>query len=115
MQPLRRFAPTALAEWRWNHRSDVAGTSGRIAWNAHSVTIAVQDEGIGIAPERMHCLFQQFCRIDSPHTRTVPGTGLGLYLTRKIVQEVLGGEVGVESSPGAGSTFWITIPRELPE
>ena len=81
----------------------------------HSVTIAVQDEGIGIAPERMHCLFQQFCRIDSPHTRTVPGTGLGLYLTRKIVQEVLGGEVGVESSPGAGSTFWITIPRELPE
>ena len=79
-----------------------------------TVTLSVRDQGAGIAPGDQPLLFHQFSRIDSPLTRAVPGTGLGLYLTRKLVEEVLGGEVGVESAPGQGSRFWIRIPRRLP-
>lgn len=74
------------------------------------VRVAVRDQGPGIAPEDLPRLFRQFSRIDSRATRTTLGTGLGLYLTRKLATEVLGGEVGVESEPGVGSTFWIRIP-----
>jgi PAS domain S-box-containing protein len=77
------------------------------------VKIAVTDTGSGIAKEHMPLLFKQFSRIDSRENRQVPGTGLGLYLTRKIAIEVLGGRVGVESKPGHGSTFWLEIPRVM--
>jgi PAS domain S-box-containing protein len=82
--------------------------------DAATCILRVRDQGIGIAPEDQHRLFTQFTRIDSPLTRRTRGTGLGLYLTRKLAREVLGGDVGVESAPGQGSTFWITLPREIP-
>ena len=77
------------------------------------VQIAVIDTGIGIAVEDQAALFKQFSRIDSPITRRTPGTGLGLYLTRKLATELLGGKVSVASEPGKGSEFRLHLPLEL--
>jgi signal transduction histidine kinase len=74
------------------------------------VEISVSDNGIGISEEDMPMLFQSFVRFDSPLKTTTPGTGLGLYLTKKLAVEVLGGDVGAESRKGMGSRFWIRVP-----
>jgi signal transduction histidine kinase len=79
------------------------------------VSIAVHDTGIGIAAEDIPRLFQSFVRLDSPIKTTVPGTGLGLYLTRKLVDEVLRGTILCTSSVGVGSTFTIRIPERIDE
>jgi signal transduction histidine kinase len=68
----------------------------------------VQDNGIGIAPEHVACIFNIFKRL---HTRdTYPGAGAGLTIVKKIV-ECHGGEIGVTSAPGEGSSFWFTVPK----
>ena len=77
------------------------------------VKISVRDTGIGIKEDDMPKLFEPFERIDSHLRVKAGGTGLGLYLTRKIATELLNGKVGVESSPGVGSVFWIKIPSKL--
>lgn len=71
--------------------------------------ISVRDEGPGIAPEDQPRLFQRFFRAPSVARRT-RGLGLGLYLCRAIA-EAHGGAVGVDSTPGAGATFWIELPH----
>lgn len=73
------------------------------------VRVGISDEGIGIAPEDQARLFTKFYRVDSSLTREIGGTGLGLSICKSII-ELLGGEVGVQSEPGSGSTFWFTLP-----
>ncbi len=71
------------------------------------VHFEVEDSGIGIAPENLPRLFQSFEQADSSTTRRFGGTGLGLAITRNLAS-LMGGEVGVKSTPDAGSTFWMT-------
>jgi PAS domain S-box-containing protein len=75
------------------------------------VTVYVADEGIGIAPEDQDRVFDRFYRVDSGLRRRTEGTGLGLYLVKAIV-EAHGGRVWVESMPGRGSIFMLTLPRK---
>lgn len=74
------------------------------------VRVAIQDSGVGIPAEDMPHLFQKFYRVDSTDTREIGGTGLGLYLCRKLI-EAMDGRIWVESEYKKGSTFYIEIPR----
>ena len=69
----------------------------------------VRDEGIGIPPAEQEKIFERFHRVDNRLARQAPGTGLGLFLVRAVI-EAHGGRVWVESSPGQGSTFWVELP-----
>jgi PAS domain S-box-containing protein len=76
--------------------------------------ISVTDTGIGIREEDIGKMFQPFVRLSSPLQATVPGTGLGLYLTRKLAAEVLKGDILLTSEYGKGSRFTIRIPLVAP-
>ncbi|MBE0465873.1 MAG: HAMP domain-containing protein [Candidatus Desulforudis sp.] len=73
------------------------------------VTVAVQDRGPGIPPADLPHLWDRFYRVEKSRARDLGGTGLGLAIVKQIV-EAQGGEVGVESTPGEGATFWFTLP-----
>lgn len=74
------------------------------------VRISVQDSGIGIPTEDIPHLFQKFYRVDNTDTREIGGTGLGLYLCRRLA-ELMGGQILVESEYRKGSTFTLELPR----
>ena len=77
--------------------------------SGQTAEIAVEDRGIGLTEDDLAQLFEKFHRVDRPHVRDVGGTGLGLYITKNLI-ELHGGEIRVESEPGAGSTFVFSIP-----
>jgi PAS domain S-box-containing protein len=74
------------------------------------VVIEVSDQGMGIAGEVMPRLFSRFGRLVTPENSHIPGTGLGLYLSRELVRRH-GGDITVTSQPGRGSTFRVVLPR----
>ncbi|WP_322797578.1 ATP-binding protein [Thermoflexus sp.] len=82
--------------------------SGRVT--PREVIVTVTDEGIGILPEEQERIFERFYRASAARARQTPGTGLGLYLARAIV-EAHGGRIWVESTPGRGSSFSFSLPR----
>ncbi len=78
----------------------------------HEVKVSVRDHGEGIAAADLPKLFRKFQQIDSGSTRKVGGTGLGLVISKGIVEQH-GGRIGVDSTPGEGSTFWFTLPAAV--
>lgn len=81
-----------------------------ISGDPENVQISIQDSGIGIPPEDVGHLFQKFYRVDNSETREIGGTGLGLYLCRRLV-ETMQGRIWVESKYKQGSTFFVSLPR----
>ncbi len=80
-------------------------------YDNQNVTVYVQDEGVGLSAEDQERVFDRFFRVDGKLSRKTQGTGLGLYLSRAIIQ-AHGGVIDVDSQPGVGSTFLFTIPRK---
>jgi CheY-like chemotaxis protein len=71
--------------------------------------VAVEDTGIGIPDDKLDMVFEKFTQADASAARRFGGTGLGLSISKQLV-EMMGGEIGVDSSEGAGSTFWFILP-----
>ena len=111
-QILRNFISNAL---KFTPRGEVrvwAAADSDNDPNGGTVTFSVRDTGIGIAPENLELIFEEFGQVPGPIQSKVKGTGLGLPLSKKLA-ELLGGRIAVESTPGQGSVFSLTIPRVL--
>lgn len=106
-QILRNFISNAL---KFTQHGEVR-VSARME-NAHEIRFAVQDTGLGIPAELHNNLFEDFSQIDSPLQKRLRGTGLGLSLCKRF-GELLGGRVGVESTLGVGSLFFVIIPFSI--
>ena len=107
-QILLNFAGNAIKFSESGHIDLRAVADGQDAAGAQ-VLFEVTDRGIGMSQEQIANLFQAFHQADASTTRQFGGTGLGLAICRKLA-ELMGGEVGVRSNPGAGSTFWFKVP-----
>ncbi|PXW25645.1 ATP-binding protein [Paraburkholderia caballeronis] len=113
-QILRNFVSNALKYTeRGTIRVGARLEAGNKARNER-ITFFVADTGIGIAQEDHPIIFEEFGQVQNPLQQRVKGTGLGLPLCRKLAA-LLGGGVGVESEPGRGSTFHVTLPVRLDE
>src|SRR5712691_1839102 len=88
----------------------------KLRQDTNMLVFSVSDQGMGIAPEHLSKLFQRFFRVPDKRIRQIEGTGLGLYITRSIVEQH-GGHVTVNSTPETGSTFSVYLPlkNQLPE
>jgi signal transduction histidine kinase len=103
-QILRNFVSNAL---KFTERGEVRVSARQGADD--TIVFTVTDTGIGIAPEHLERVFEEFAQVDSPVQRRVKGTGLGLPLSRRLAR-LLGGEVTVDSEVGRGSRFALVLP-----
>ncbi len=107
-QVLRNLVANAL---KFTPRGEVRVRAER---DPAGVRFTVKDTGIGIPAGQLDSIFEEFTQVESPVQAQVQGSGLGLPLARRLA-ELLGGEIGVESTPGAGSTFTVVVPCNHPE
>src|SRR5262249_49385251 len=106
-QALLNLAGNAV---KFTKNGTVTITAQQQNMGSEQVTIAIADTGIGMTPEQIGKLFQEFSQADSSTTRKYGGTGLGLAISRRFCQ-MLGGDITVESALGRGSTFTIRLPK----
>jgi len=104
-QVLRNLLDNAV---KYSPEGGLVITRGEVS--EKDVTVSVADQGVGISPEHLNCLFDKFFRAESDPGHHVVGSGLGLPIARKIV-EAHGGRIWAESKVGQGSTFYFTLPR----
>ena len=101
--------------WLQERSESVPGIGARLARRfklpLDAFTLVVEDNGIGMSSEYMEILFQPFSREERPGASRLPGAGLGLHITRGLV-EAHGGEVRLTSQPDQGTTVWLVLPRE---
>jgi signal transduction histidine kinase/ActR/RegA family two-component response regulator len=106
-QILMNFTGNAI---KFSERGQITVRASIADQNSDSVLLKLEvtDQGIGISPEQQGRLFHAFTQADDSTTRQYGGTGLGLIISKRIA-ELMGGDVGVTSTPGVGSTFWATV------
>ena len=95
---------------KFTSKGEIIVRANLVSENEDNTTIrfAVTDTGIGIPKEKVDSLFEAFTQVDASVARKYGGTGLGLAISRQLIT-MMGGEIGVDSEPGKGSTFWFTV------
>jgi HAMP domain-containing protein/signal transduction histidine kinase/CheY-like chemotaxis protein len=104
-----KFTERGAVRLRFAMAKDAATMDAPGQQVARVMTISVNDTGIGIARDKQQIIFEAFQQADGTTSRKYGGTGLGLSISREIIH-LLGGEIGVESTPGEGSTFIVSLP-----
>jgi two-component system, OmpR family, sensor kinase len=97
-----------------SHTPDGTPVDVAVAVRSGEVRLSVRDRGPGLAPEDASRIFERFFRADSSRTRAAGGTGLGLSIVSALVA-AHGGQVGVDTAPGSGATFWVRLPQDREE
>jgi signal transduction histidine kinase len=118
--PILQTDPAKLQQILYNFLSNAikfSPQSGRIDISAQRdgeemVRVSVSDQGPGISPDKQQLIFEKFRQLDGSATREHGGTGLGLAISRELAS-LLGGNIGVQSTPGQGATFWIHLPLRI--